>query len=128
MRAHGVTNFPDPQPGGGFPRGSGLEQSSPAFGTARKACQGILGAGVARPAPTAAEKAAALKFSRCMRGHGVPGFHDPVPRAQDRGGTGLVDGGIVFPLGPSIDINSPAFQHASSVCGGSGPAGAAKGG
>lgn len=50
MRAHGVSNFPDPQfksgPGGGIDiqmNGSGLNPSSPAFQAAQKACAPLLG-------------------------------------------------------------------------------------
>ena len=38
MRAHKVTNFPDPQPGGGFNFSSNLNVASPAFQAANKAC------------------------------------------------------------------------------------------
>jgi hypothetical protein len=44
MRAHGITNFPDPQVHGGgigleFKRGSGIDPKSPQFQAAQRACQ-----------------------------------------------------------------------------------------
>jgi hypothetical protein len=47
MRAHGVTNFPDPQTRGGgialqFKRGSGIDPQSPRFKAAQRACQSEL--------------------------------------------------------------------------------------
>ena len=47
-----------------------------------------------------------IKFADCMRANGVPSFADP-----SGGG-----GGIQIPN--SVDVNSPAFQHAQSKCGG----------
>ena len=45
MRSHGVTNFPDPvsRPGGvwGFNFGPGLDQNSPTYRAANKACQSL---------------------------------------------------------------------------------------
>ncbi len=48
----------------------------------------------------------ALKFSNCMRSHGVPNFPDP--------GSG---GGIEIPLGSALKPQSPAFQAARRTCG-----------
>jgi hypothetical protein len=49
-------------------------------------------------------QAALLKFSRCMRAHGVPNF----PDATNGGGLSLV--------GTGVNRNSPAFQSASKAC------------
>jgi hypothetical protein len=38
MRAHGVTNYPDPLPGGGFSIPSTINPRAPAFIAAAKAC------------------------------------------------------------------------------------------
>ena len=129
MRAHGVTDFPDPLPGGGFPRGPGVEQTAPAFHTARKACQNILGPNAAQQGPTAAVMASALKSSECMRAHGVPNFPDPVSRSQvSRNTDVLMQGNLMFPVGSSIDPGAPAFQQAAAACGLGGPGGAPHGG
>lgn len=44
MRSHGVTNFPDPRPGGGLIMGGNV-QSNPHFNSAIKACRPLLSGG-----------------------------------------------------------------------------------
>jgi hypothetical protein len=48
----------------------------------------------------------ALKFSRCMRAHGVPNFPDPSS-----------GGGIAIAPGSGLNPQSPAFQTAQKACG-----------
>jgi hypothetical protein len=127
MRANGVSHFPDPSQGSGgigFPGGlvvsnigqltvDGISFSGPALKQAEKACKTYLPGGGGPPPPmSAAEKAAALELAHCMRTHGAPSFPDP--------GSGPLHGagGATQKLIP--DSNSPAFQHAVSVCGGGG--------
>jgi hypothetical protein len=117
MRGHGVPQFPDP---GGTPSagssisilGSQLPPTininSPAFQSALSTCMKQFNATHPRPPLTAAMKAAALKFSQCMRTHGVPHFPDP---AFPPGG------GIALRPAPGTDSTSPAFQHAEQQCG-----------
>ena len=50
----------------------------------------------------------AVKFSECMRHHGVPAFPDPDPSGQ------LTIDGIAN--GSSVDTNSEAFKQAISAC------------
>jgi hypothetical protein len=115
MRTHGVPEFPDPLPGGGFPR---VGRQSPASRTAHRACIHLLKAGSgARHGPTRAELAAALNYARCMRAHGVPDFSDPVTSLASRNTNVIVDGLILFPLSPSTDPSAPAFQRADGICG-----------
>ena len=47
----------------------------------------------------------ALKYSECMRAHGVPSFPDPQP-----------GGGFVFQAGSGVDPSSPAFEAAHAKC------------
>jgi hypothetical protein len=117
MRSHDVPNFPDPgASGGGFHPMAGVNPSSPAFQSANTACNKLLGTNGSPQAPTAAEKAAALTFAKCMRTHGVPNFRDPT--TQTRSFTvGLELDGMVFPISSAINPNSPAFKQAAAACG-----------
>jgi hypothetical protein len=55
------------------------------------------------PKMTASAHAAALKFSECMRSHGVPNFPDPVPvgSSPPAGALTLVLRGMMFEPGTS---------------------------
>jgi hypothetical protein len=114
MRAHGIPDFPDPAPmpngregfnfGGG---GSDLNESDPRYKAANQACQALL------PVPSAAQQrqfmAQALKFSQCMRSHGITDFPDPT-----------ANGGITITknagTGSDLDPNNPQFQAAQRAC------------
>jgi hypothetical protein len=123
MRAHGISNFPDPSngPGGqglsisatpGSPALTvqGITFSGPAFEKAEKACSRYLTPNGPPPQPSAKQRAQMLAFARCMRTHGVPSFADP--------GGGLIAGGVVAGKRPSANSDSPSFRHAVTVCGG----------
>jgi hypothetical protein len=105
MRSHGVPDFPDPtvQNGSvGFNfTGSGVNQNSAAYSAARQACQSLRGGGTSNSG--SANYAAELKFSACMRSHGVPGFPDP----NKSGG---------FSGTSSMNPQSPTFQSAQTLC------------
>jgi hypothetical protein len=87
MRNHGVNNFPDPKvttSAGGTSVAIGINPSisgQPAFNTAQKACQHILGKPDSGPASNPAQQRARVQamiaFARCLRGHGFPTFPDP---------------------------------------------------
>src|ERR1700753_2165667 len=112
MRAHGISNFPDPSSG---PGGEGLSISStpgsptltvqgvtfsgPAFEKAEQACSRYLVASGPPPQASASQRAAMLAFAKCVRAHGVPGFADP-------GGAEVV-GGVVAAKRPSTGIDAP---------------------
>lgn len=110
MRQHGIANFPDPQPNGGFRFGPGthMQQGSTQFKAADKTCSHLLpNGGVMTPAEQAQALAQLLKFSACMRAHGIPNFPDPVAR----------DGGISLSLGPTgLRPGSPVLQKAQRAC------------
>jgi hypothetical protein len=128
MRANGVPNFPDPNPGGGFlfPV-NGLDRSSPAFKTAQAKCQKLLPKGGppgpgTRTHPSAETLRKLLKIAQCMRGHGVPEFPDPrtsVPANPFSSGGGVItdyDGAILlFPS--TLDMHAPAYTQAVAACG-----------
>jgi hypothetical protein len=109
MRSHGVSKFPDPAGGGAIPK-VGLQQlgvSSARFQAAQSACQHLLPNGGAGPTSARVQHvtALALKFSPCMRAHGVPNFPDPDS-----------SGRIPDPESLGIDQGSPKFEAANQAC------------
>lgn len=130
MRSHGVPNFPDPSTsGGGFQIkiSSGLNPGSPSFKAAQAACGKLLpGGGPGAGPPSATMKARLLAVSKCMRAHGVSDFPDPTTTAPS-GPTGyaavLGANGVFLAVPSSIDVRSPAFKQAASVCHFGGPPG-----
>lgn len=124
MRSHGVPDFPDPSTsqsgdnsfgvdGYNFNLPANLNAQAPAYQSAEKHCQGLIGfggAGPARnPALVARAKRAALAHAQCMREHGVPNFPDP---------TVSTNGGAIVQAsgGQGINPRSPAFQQAQKIC------------
>jgi hypothetical protein len=109
MRSHGVPNFPDPNANGTITF-SGMNPDSPGFKKAQDACKKYTPNGGQPPSPAqqARAQAAALKFSACMRSHGVPKFPDPQFSA---GRTSLRIG-----RDSGIDPNSLTFQAAQKAC------------
>lgn len=113
MRAHGVSNFPDPSSDGSIQIGpsSGISPSSSTFQSAQQACQKLIGGGKPpSPADQAKAKEAALHFSACMRGHGITDFPDPV---FSNGGVGI---SIRAHPGSDLNPSSSAFQNAQRAC------------
>ena len=117
MRTHGVSDFPDPRPGGGFTVAStpgsstltvdGITFDGPAFESAIKTCK-FFGGGT-RPAPiSAAQQQQMIAKARCVRTHGVPNFPDPT---FGPGGEGA---GIN--LGPGDNPQAPAVSRALKAC------------
>jgi hypothetical protein len=113
MRTHGVPKFPDANSTGGIAidANSGVDPSSPQFQAAQKACQKLAPNG-GKP-PSAAEQAKAqeqaLKFSACMRAHGVPNFPDP----KFSGGMTQIS---IDAKNGGIDPSSPIFRSAQKTC------------
>lgn len=107
VRAHGVANFPDPQPGGGFARAAldAIDMKSPRFQSADKSCKSLGIASGFDHAPGYIQKHVQQEIaqSECMRKHGVPNM--PLPDAQ---------GHITFP--PGLSPRSPGFQAAQRRC------------
>jgi hypothetical protein len=120
MRAHGVSNFPDPSPGGGIQIGPGIDPSSPAFKAAQASCRSLLpGGGPGSGHPSAQDKAQMLQMSECMRQHGISGFPDPTlsPPANPAGhGLALGRNGVFLVIPQTIDTQSPAFKRAAAAC------------
>ena len=111
MRSHGVSNFPDPSPGGGQLNAisaAGINTQSPTYQAAEHACEKYTPAANMTPAQSAAENTKGLKFSQCMRSHGVPNFPDPI--------TGPTGGQAINLRGSGIDQNRPTYQAANQAC------------
>jgi hypothetical protein len=105
MRAHGVSDFPDPSAGGGY--NFNVNASSPTFQAAQSACQKYFSAGAPTGQVLTQDLDHLVRYSKCMRSHGVINFPDPVVRS------GLPPG---FDFPPNMDLTSPAFLAADSVC------------
>ena len=118
MRSHGVPEFPEPTEGhllihSGNHNGhvTGVNPQSSQFQAAQKVCGKLLpNGGAPSPAEQAKMQEKALRFSQCMRTHGVPNFPDP-----KFGGGGKVS--LRIGGGPSgIDPSSSRFQAAQKAC------------
>ena len=112
MRAHGISDFPDPSSQGGIALnggpGSDLNPSSPQYQAADKACKPLLPPQkTMNPAQQAAARAQALKYAQCMRAHGISDFPDP----NSQGGIALQP-----KPGGDLDPNNPQFQAANKAC------------
>ncbi len=122
MRAHGVTNFPDPSSGGGIQisSSSGINPFSPAFKAAQSNCRKLLpGGGPPSGPPSAQAERQALETSECMRKHGVSGFPDPTLKAPSSpAGYSAIEnnGGVILAIPSTINPQSPAFQQAAKAC------------
>jgi hypothetical protein len=126
MRAHGVSNFPDPTPGRALQitPSSGIDPQAPAFEAAQQSCQRFLPNKGTPPRMSASQRRAALKFAECMRANGQPDFPDPTLTAPSGAARVLVMRGMVFALGAGVDPKSPGFRQAASRCGVTPPGGA----
>ncbi len=117
MRHHGVSNFPDPvvkSSANGSSVSIGINPSisgQPAFNTAQKACQHIIGSPRngpdGSPAQRQARTQALIAFARCLRSHGFPNFPDP-------DATGQLSAEMITKAG--IDFHTPALLTAGKSC------------
>lgn len=108
MREHGV-DLPDPGSGGGPVK---LNVDPTTMDAAQNACKSLL-KGQDFKQPSAAEQAkmrdALLKFSACMRAHGI---NMPDPTFSGNGATIRA----ADPSDPGMDPNSAEFQAAQKAC------------
>lgn len=98
VQSHGVPAFPNPSPTGhtviqGGPNG-GVNPQSAAFQRAQQECQKYSPQGHLTPAQQTQQRARLLKFSQCMRAHGITDFPDPGPTGQ-----------LALKAGPGSDLN-----------------------
>jgi hypothetical protein len=113
MRAHGIKDYPDPNADGDIEinagPGSDMGPDNPHFKTADNACKALRPQGKQlSPAEQAKVHAAALKYSQCMRSHGIKDFPDP----NAQGGMSIKVSGQSSDLNP----NNPQFQSADKAC------------
>jgi hypothetical protein len=125
MRANGVPNFPDPQPGGGaIFSTAATNPSAPAFKAAQAKCQRLMPPGGAGPAFSERSLEELRKLAVCMRAHGISEFPDP--KRAPAGGLPPVPPGIAevtdydgalleFPA--TLNVQSPAYTQAAEACG-----------
>jgi hypothetical protein len=111
MRSHGVPSFPDPNSQGAIElhassggSSSSIDPNSAQYIAAQKACQ-KLAPGPGTPKQQSQDVAQALKYTQCLRSHGVPDFPDPT----------VVNGQIEFD-GKSGIGRTPQFQSAQNTC------------
>jgi hypothetical protein len=113
MRAHGVTNFPDPNAQGVIQYSStmGIDPNSQTFTSARTACNNLLpNGGQPTPAQQAQRQQEMVAFSKCMRAHAIKDFPDP---GFSHGHFGIT---ITATPGGDLDPNNPQFQAAQHAC------------
>ena len=110
MRTHGVPDFPDPDASGAFNKVtlSQLATSNSQFQTAQHACMPLLPnvGSVPNQAQVQQRGAQALRYSQCIRAHGVTNFPDPDSTGR-----------IPDPASVGIDQGSRQFQAANQACG-----------
>jgi hypothetical protein len=109
VRQHGFPSFPDPTSNGAFPNNGNLDLNSPQLQTAENACKNL------EPAPNTSQYQQGyqqlLKYSACMRSHGVPNYPDPV----------LNNTGVSIPLkvgtgSGEVNTKSSQFTTAEAAC------------
>jgi hypothetical protein len=110
MRDHGISDFPDPQPGGGdiqLEPGSDLDPNNPQFKAADDACKSLLpppSSSVWTPSPQELEQL--VRFAACMRAHGAD-VSDPDPTTGD----------MTTPHSTRAEAeNDPLYQAAFAAC------------
>jgi hypothetical protein len=109
MRSHGVSISVNPN-GGLSSGGGGGGAGAQTVQAAQNACRHLLpNGGQPSQAQQQSKLKQALKYTQCMRSHGVPNFPDPT-----RGPNGLY--GWTIPNGSGINPQSATYQQASQAC------------
>ncbi len=113
MQTHGDPNFPDPN-GQGQVTMNGIDPNSSSFQAAQRVCAKYSPNKGQPPSPAQQTQilANALRFSECMRTHGITDFPDPT---SSNGAIGIR---ISVRKGSKSDLNphSPLFQTAMAAC------------
>jgi hypothetical protein len=110
MRSHGLPDFPDPNANGhgfGNQQQQQHEESNPHLATAYSDCRHLLPSAPSSSGNKVVPSQTQLvRFSQCMRSHGVPDYPDPNPDVSLR--TELAQLGI--------NPDSPQFQATLRTC------------
>jgi hypothetical protein len=114
MRSHGEPGYPDPtrEPDNEvafkITPASRVSTRSAQYQSADTACRNRLPSSRTpiTPALLQREMSALLKYTHCMRSHGIANFPDPVSNGK----------GISFPAMSGVDPGSPQFQSAQQAC------------
>jgi hypothetical protein len=118
MREHGMSWFPDPQPGtGGLQIRVPAGQDKSKVDAAMAACRKFMPNGGVPDKLDPAQLEQARRLSQCMREHGVPNFPDPEPDGRMQ-----LDGDKLG-TGPG----QPTFDAAEKACARYRPKGASNG-
>ncbi|MGH3206033.1 MAG: hypothetical protein ACRDOA_18605 [Streptosporangiaceae bacterium] len=115
MRTHGVPDWPDPTGNGGFITtnvagiGHHGQPDSPQIQAAAKACESLDPVENLSPQQQRQILNNLLKYSACMRSHGMPDFPDPAVGS---------DGSILLTIKGSVlyTLRSPQGQAAQRAC------------
>ncbi|HTT91293.1 MAG TPA: hypothetical protein VMF65_17185 [Acidimicrobiales bacterium] len=117
VRAHGVPDFPDSavtiSAGGGveFRLSKGtVNPNSAQFKSAMQACQSLIPHAGSGSGPSTHQMDQLIKYSNCMRSHGVANF--PEPNSDGQISVQITGGAANNPMNPG----SPRFQAASRAC------------
>ncbi len=113
MQTHGEPSFPDPDSSGQITV-SGVNPSSPEYERAQRECAKYAPNKGQPPSPAQQAKmlANALKYSQCMRSHGITDFPDPTSGPNGQG----VAISIKASPGSNLNPNNPQFQAAQRKC------------
>jgi hypothetical protein len=113
MRTHGDPGFPDPNSQGIYisDLANRADFSGSLYLNADNACKKLSPSGLIH-AQLQQATGRALKYSACMRTHGITTFPDPESKGAE-GASGF-NTGVIQGLG--IDTNSPQFQSANQTC------------
>jgi len=112
MRSHGVPDFAEPDSNGNFNVRPGSVSSQET--AANQVCNHLLNTDTQLSAARTQRTLGQLvKYSRCMRAHGVPGFPDPTTIS---GGIGEPGGFTFDTAGLNLDQRSPQYHAAQQAC------------
>jgi hypothetical protein len=108
IRAHGVSDFPDPNAKNEFEYG--VSVSPAVWNKATSACKDLQPPGTLSGKRTPKQQSTALKFAQCMRDNGVKDFADPA------NGDPLIDTTKIPSLGERSPRTDPVFAPALDKC------------